>query len=300
MATEFADQRHAILRAVQSESKRDLDNAIEALGNLLHTDIARVFIPILEDIPIKEKLAEAEKRLGMDFHAKGTLQTVLLDLLDDPDPFVRGLCLFVMGEGTLAVLPGDRIGPYLTSENRIVAEAARWASGRIMSKTRDEGDAALGPDLIDRTLEMGKIPLFEGLPVHALLTIAASTAMRQFPEGELVIREGDPGDALYLVRTGLLGVIKGLGTGRERRITSLGPGDFVGEMALLSQQPRSASVQTESEAMLLTIGAKEFKEIFQEYPIIPIHICRELARRIQELHDQLKALEGGRKKGARS
>ena len=297
LATEFADQRHAILRAVQSESKRDLDNAIEALGDLLHVDIARVFIPLLEDIPTGEKLAAAEHWLDMDFHAERSSQDALLLLLEDPDPFLRSLSLFVIGEGILAGFTEDQITRHLGAKDRMVAEAALWASRQITAKTREEKDGGQAPEMIHRALEMGKVPLLEGLPVHAIMTIAATATVKHYRRGDLVIREGDPGDALYLVRTGLLGVITGLETCHERTITSLRPGDFVGEMALLTHQPRSASVRVESDALLLTIGAKEFGEIFLEYPIISIHVCRELVQKIQNLHEDLKGLEAGRKKG---
>ncbi len=297
LATEFADQRHAILRAVQSESKRDLDNAIEALGDALHADIGRVFIPLLEDIPTREKLAVAEKRLGMDHHAQKSPQDALLLLLEDADPFLCALSLYVIGEGTFGGITQDQIGRYLGAENRMIAEAALWASRQMTPETPEKGYAAQAPELIHRALEMGKIPLLEGLPVHAIMTIAATARVKNYRRGDLVIREGDPGDALYLVRTGRLDVITGLGADRERTISSLGPGDFVGEMALLSQQPRSASVRAEADALLLTIGAEEFGEIFLEYPSISIHICRELVQRIQTLHGHLTGLEAGRKKG---
>jgi len=109
-------------------------------------------------------------------------------------------------------------------------------------------------------------------------------------EGEMLFREGEPGDALYLVMEGKLAVIKGRGTNREIILGHMGKGEFLGDMALIDHQPRSATIRADSDSLLLVLGAEDFNKIMKDFPLIPLTISKILSQRIQALQARLQDL----------
>ncbi len=108
-------------------------------------------------------------------------------------------------------------------------------------------------------------------------------------KGDTIVREGDQADSLYLIQDGDFEIIKGMGSEQEIILARMKPGDFFGEMAFLDREPRSASVIALSDGFLLMIEGREFTRIMERYPTIPINICKELTRRLRELHKQFKS-----------
>ena len=120
------------------------------------------------------------------------------------------------------------------------------------------------------------------------MAISGKSFVREFAKGEVVIREGDPGDALYLIMEGEMAVIKDMGKEQECVLDRIGKDAFFGEMALLDGNPRSASNRAESEALVLVLNGEDFVRIMEDYPSVPLKICGVLARRIRELHSRLR------------
>jgi CRP-like cAMP-binding protein len=119
---------------------------------------------------------------------------------------------------------------------------------------------------------------------------AASIASIQYSEEkEIVVHEGDPGDALYLVLEGRLAVIQADSARGEVKLDTITEGGFFGEMALIDGNPRSATVRSETPSVLLRITGKEFERIIKDFPAVPINVCRVFMRRIRDLHSHLQA-----------
>jgi CRP-like cAMP-binding protein len=104
----------------------------------------------------------------------------------------------------------------------------------------------------------------------------------------VVVREGDPGDALYLVVRGELGVIKGMDRIEEVFLGIIGQDDFFGELALIDHDPRSATVKTRADTVLLAVQADDFTNMIRDYPAIPMNVCKVLCQRIRALQARLK------------
>ena len=101
------------------------------------------------------------------------------------------------------------------------------------------------------------------------MAIAGKSFVREFAKGEVAVREGDPGDALFLIMEGEMAVIKGMGKEQEFVLDRIGKDDFFGEMALLDGNPRSASIRAESEAVVLVLNDEDFVRIIEDYPSVP-------------------------------
>lgn len=123
------------------------------------------------------------------------------------------------------------------------------------------------------------IPLFRDLPDESLKSIATRLKRVRYPQGALIFREGDVGDAMYVVESGQLEVTTGTGDG-EQPLAYLGPGSFVGEIALLLGQPRSATLKVIIDADLWVLHKGDLDELLAEYPAISLHFTRELGQRL--------------------
>ena len=123
------------------------------------------------------------------------------------------------------------------------------------------------------------IPLFRDLPDESLRSIAARLKGERYPRGAVIFREGDAGDAMYLVESGQLEVTTGVG-GAEQALAYLGPGSFVGEIALLLGQPRSATLRVVIDADLWALHKQDLEGLLAEYPSIALHFTRELGQRL--------------------
>jgi hypothetical protein len=101
-----------------------------------------------------------------------------------------------------------------------------------------------------------------------------------FKAGAPVIKEGEPGQEMFVVEAGSVEVLRGNGP-KEHRISLLEAGDFFGEMVLLDGQPRSASVRAATDCRLLVIDATTLDEMLRQYPEVAVRMLRNLAARLR-------------------
>src|SRR3990172_1160068 len=128
-------------------------------------------------------------------------------------------------------------------------------------------------------LNLRRIPFFSELPDDVLDAIRRRLRVERHPRGAILFREGDLGDTLYLVQSGQLKVYSDA-TGEERIFAYIGPGGFFGELALLLEQPRSATVVVMIDAEVALLTKDDLEDLLRDYPAIAIHLGRELGRRL--------------------
>src|SRR5512142_1818959 len=98
---------------------------------------------------------------------------------------------------------------------------------------------------MSNTILFKKVPLLSQLPPGELDTLSATLEVVELGPGEVLFKESDPGESLYIVLEGQLAVFRAMGTVDEKLMASLGPGEFVGEMSLLIPgRARTASVRS--------------------------------------------------------
>ncbi len=150
-------------------------------------------------------------------------------------------------EGTTVVI--------VTHDNRILDVAHRIVNlvdGRIVSNVRVRESVAV-------CLFLTKCPAFAGLTPDALTKVADRLARERHPAGTVVIRQGDEGDKFYLIHRGSVDVILDEGKPGRKMLAELKEGDFFGEMALLSGEPRNATVVAREDLDLFTLGKEDFR-----------------------------------------
>jgi HEAT repeat protein len=290
---ELGERMEVILRALRTGDKRDVDNAIEALESCLHSGIRKILIPLLEDIPLEEKISYGRSRLGIPLDGTEAPTATLITLLRKDDPVAQMLSLYALGESPPDAVPTHEILSALDHADPLVREAGQWALRALHLSGPWEETAQEGTSVLDKLLSIRQVPMFQELRVRELVAIAAITLEKRCSRGEVVVREGDEGDILYLVLKGDLKVLKGMGTGREMRLATIAAADFFGEMALFDRQPRSASVLAESDTQLLMIEEATFTRIMKRHPAIPMNICRVLSQRVRASHERIQSSREG-------
>ena len=132
-----------------------------------------------------------------------------------------------------------------------------------------------------RSEELAQSEMFADMDDATLAETAARMRRRVVPAGVVLITAGEPGDALYLVVRGRLQVFTIDTGGREHIINEAGPGDVVGELALLSDRPRLASVRTVRDCELLELSAADFSAVVERAPAAALHIARTVVTHLE-------------------
>ncbi|MFH1808436.1 MAG: cyclic nucleotide-binding domain-containing protein [Pseudomonadota bacterium] len=144
---------------------------------------------------------------------------------------------------------------------------------------------------MDKIEILQKSPLFEKLLPAELETLAELTQPREYESGEVIIREGDAGDALYILVQGEVEVLRRDPRGADHSLAVLTVPDFFGEMSLIDKEHRSATVRTRTRVTALTLTAENlhsFAKVYREgFTWIAVNIAKVLSHRLRETNRRL-------------
>ncbi|MEO8620140.1 MAG: cyclic nucleotide-binding domain-containing protein [bacterium] len=127
------------------------------------------------------------------------------------------------------------------------------------------------------------VAVFAGLGAAVLTDLAAIATRVEVAANETFVQQGDPGDALYVIVSGEVDVVLGLDGDAHQTLATLGAGDCIGEMALLSHNARTASAIARTPSRLLRIAADAFEPILARHPSVRAHLIAFAARRLPSL-----------------
>lgn len=147
----------------------------------------------------------------------------------------------------------------------------------------------------DEVAAMRRIPLLSGIEPRPLRMLAAVCRRVVFDDGQIVFRQGDDGDAAYVVLSGSAAIIDE-GEGASSRIATVGPNALIGELAIICGVERSATVRAETTLVTLRIERDHFIELLRQSPEASIavmhHIGLRLIARTKELTAMRRKAEG--------
>jgi CRP-like cAMP-binding protein len=123
---------------------------------------------------------------------------------------------------------------------------------------------------------LGGVALFAPCTKAELARIAALADEIEAPQGKTLIREGEPGWEFFVVAEGQATARRG-----GRKIAQIGPGSFVGEMSLLDQGPRTATVTADTDMHLLVLSSRSFSSLMDEFPAVARRILTGMAERVR-------------------
>lgn len=133
--------------------------------------------------------------------------------------------------------------------------------------------------------ELRNIGLFGALSDDVLSVLSGMLTVVIPQNGEVIFREGDEANAMYVVLSGEVEVTKSSRNGVDARVAMLGPGDWFGEMSIVDIQPRSATVRAIAPSRLVRISAADLDALYRHdvrsYAIVVLNLARELSRRLR-------------------
>jgi hypothetical protein len=156
---------------------------------------------------------------------------------------------------------------------RILADRVAGDGGAMASP-----DAGLGE--IERMLELRRVPLFGRLDPEDLQRFAGVADERDFATGQVIVGEGEVGDELFVLLKGTVRVERAEKDGSTRVLRTYGPGDHFGELAVLLERPRVATVVAQDDVRTLVIGGDGLTAILRERPDAAMAMLATLAERI--------------------
>jgi CRP/FNR family transcriptional regulator, cyclic AMP receptor protein len=143
---------------------------------------------------------------------------------------------------------------------------------------------ALNPNILKN------VPLFSSFTDHQLAVLLPAVQHRRFPRGSYVIRAGEETDSLYIILAGKAKVLIPDDDGNEVILSVIGPNEFFGEMGLLDDQPRSASVETMEACEMLRISRTAFLACLKDNFDAALVIIRNLVKRLREADRKIESL----------
>ncbi|HEX2032373.1 MAG TPA: HEAT repeat domain-containing protein, partial [Actinomycetota bacterium] len=204
-----------------------------------------------------------------------------LEMLEDPDPWIRACAAQALagGDGARAALAAlaERDPDRLVRET--AARAAREEDGMRTLSTLS---------LMERMMALRQVPLFRELAPGDLRRVAEAAVEHLYPHGTLLAESGEPGDAMHVVVSGEVRVVAEE-PGGPTEIARRGPGYIVGEMAILSDQPRMASLVADGDVRTLSLDRARFQRILRDRPDAALAVVRELCDRLRQAHAQARA-----------
>ncbi len=251
----------SIYTSFRSANALERSYAIEVVQNVIEKDLQELILPLLERVPESEMTRFGEQQFALPpFTLPGALQR----LLKEEGYWLNAVIYYVIKRDTF-----NQFQEIFTNLHNPV--------------TFMEEDAMLGT--MDKALFLKSVPLFANLDVDDLFYLAQITEEQTFPSNTMIFKEGDMGDSLFLLLSGEVDIPR-ITEQEAHLLTTLGPKDFFGEMAILSEEPRSASVRTRSQVTALVIEKEEFKEILNRRPEIAQEIIRVLIARLKHTEAQ--------------
>lgn len=275
-------------RGIFSPDTRQRANAIEFLSNIMDRKLLNTMLPLLESPSPSETLADGKKVAKIpQFDPAG--KDVFSNLVSSKDwvDVLMGLSLAYEEPNLLKGY--DLIDELENSFNENILKEIQM----ILKKNQD---ISKNPQRIESTrislsekiLLLKEIEIFSGLSAAELAAIAAVTKELDYPPDRTVIKQNDVGETVFLIVDGQVDVIMEQTNGKDVVIDHISSGGAFGEMALIDNSPRSATIRTTAPSCFLILHKQEFKETAMEYPRIALQICSVLSKRIRHLHRKVR------------
>jgi CRP-like cAMP-binding protein len=129
---------------------------------------------------------------------------------------------------------------------------------------------------------LARVPIFSSCTPEEIAAIAAVAQESGFQPGQIIVTQGTPGQAFYLILSGRVEIVRD-----GQSLGAFGPGDFFGEMSLLDHAPRSATIKAIDQTLCMMLSSWDFKAVLEKYPSIAVKLLEVLSRRLRVADERL-------------
>lgn len=258
----------SVRESLRSADKRTRANAVELLDHVVDPAHRQVLLALAEGEE-RPLLGEAAARRLLP---PSSAAAALSALAWTSDPWLR--CCAILDLVRDADLAEGAVREGLGHADPLVIETARRTAARLGLPEARGWETTMAMTTLEKVLFLKSIPLFANIPGETLAQVAPIAREVRHSEGETFIRTGDPGDCLYVVVDGEVEVWSA-----EETIAQEGSRAIIGELAVLTDRPRSADCRAGSDLLLLRIGKEDFWELLEEHPELSTRILRQVIDR---------------------
>lgn len=199
----------------------------------------------------------------------------LMEVLSDPDPWLRACGVFVLNSQ-------DHCQRLKESAEKDPDPLVR-ATAQLQLNGAQKMETVETLSTMERILFLRKVGLFADLPPDDLRQIAIIADEQLFEHGTTVAHQGDLGNEMYIIISGEIIISTTNEADQMHEISRRQPGDYVGEMAIISDEVRMASMTAQGNVRTLSIDQVQFKEILRTRPETSLAVMKELCARLREL-----------------
>jgi CRP-like cAMP-binding protein len=139
----------------------------------------------------------------------------------------------------------------------------------------------------DKVELLRELPLFSALVDEELAGVASVADRVRFDSGEIVFREGDSSNSCYVIRSGHAAAVREHPAGRAITLARFGPGDLFGELAMLDDERRSATVETLDEVEAIAIRGEDMRRLLRQHPEIALKLVVGIGQRLRQTNERL-------------
>jgi CRP/FNR family transcriptional regulator, cyclic AMP receptor protein len=136
---------------------------------------------------------------------------------------------------------------------------------------------------------LSKVPLFASFGDADRAAVAARMQTRRYSKGSLLVRENEPGESLFIVLRGNVAVTRATSDGKESILSILKEGDFFGEMAVLDESPRSATIKALKETETAILSREDFLDLLRSNPHMSLLLVVALSARLRATNEAIQA-----------
>lgn len=236
--------------------------ALEALETLGDKTLARGIVSLLEEEP-----------------EHSTISDVIENILKSNDRWMRALTIRAIQELGLKEF-NSRLAGLRSDPEALVRESALETLiqfGEVSSM-----ETLQTVPLLERVLLLREVPIFADLSPEDLEQIARIAREQWFPNDTALFHEGEEAGMMFIIVGGQVRVLHDV-DGKVHAVAQRGPGDFVGEMAIIESAPRAATLIAQGDVRLLAIEGEMFKGILRERPEVSLAVLKSLSRRLREM-----------------
>ncbi len=169
-------------------------------------------------------------------------------------------------------------GRLIADDDSWIRDCALFAAHKL-GEIEMENIATLS--LMERILFFKRVPLFANLSPSDIKQVAAIAEEVSFSNDDIIVRQGEVGDVMFIIASGEVRVIASKDN-KEVELARRKVGDFIGEMALISKEPRSASVAAVGNVHTLCINQKSFESLLRDRPDVSLAVIQVLCERLKE------------------
>ncbi len=258
---------HTMELVRKSMNETNIENraaALEALDTIGDKQIAKNIVALLEEEP-----------------AHSNPSTAIEHLLKSTDYWLRILAVRSTPElGLREFIPV--LYQMKSDPDNLMREAAIEGLSQFGEvKTMDTLNTV---SILERVLLLREIPIFANLAPEDLKRVAEIAREEWYPQNTAIFHKGEEGNMMFVIVEGYLQVLKTT-DGKDQVLAQRGPGDFVGEMAIIDSAPRLATLMTQSDVRVLAIDGETFKGILHERPEVSFAVLRNILRRLREISE---------------